>query len=139
MRRTLSAGDFVRCNFPFHPEIDEPGPSPHIVYVLATGTSNGYDLAVCGYTTSRMHFSDPLPAGVKIFDRTAAAALNQKPFTLDMRTVGFLPIQPEYFPGLPDPKVLATAGRSLKRELFELFKAAQARGLVTLVGPLRPR
>src|SRR5437879_2794560 len=73
----MQAGDYVRCNFPFR-EASGPGPSPHVVFCLATGRIRDERFAIVVYTTSRVAFEGRRrPRQHLLVDASQAVALGQ--------------------------------------------------------------
>jgi hypothetical protein len=107
----MQAGDYVRCNFPFR-EASGPGPSPHIVFCLATGRIRDEQFAIVVYTTSRVAFEGSRrPRQHVLVDASQAAALGQATsFHVDVSRVARLPLNSEYFPDMQGG-VIPTFGR----------------------------
>jgi hypothetical protein len=107
----MQAGDYVRCNFPFR-EASGPGPSPHIVFCLATGRIRDERFAIVVYTTSRVAFEGRRRARHHLLvDASQAAALGQATsFHVDVSRVARLPLNSEYFPDMHDG-IIPTFGR----------------------------
>lgn len=107
----MQVGDYVRCNFPFR-EASGPGPSPHIVFCLATGRVRDERFAIVVYTTSRIAFEGRRrPRHQLLVDASQAAALGQATsFHVDVSRVARLPLNPDYFPDMRDG-VIPTFGR----------------------------
>jgi hypothetical protein len=107
----MQAGDYVRCNFPFR-KASGPGPSPHIVFCLATGRIRDKQFAIVVYTTSRVAFEgNRRPRQHLLVDASQAAALGQATsFHVDVSRVARLPLSPDYFPDMRDG-VIPTFGR----------------------------
>lgn len=99
----MQAGAYVRCNFPFREAIG-PGPSPHIVFCLATGRIRDQRFAIVVYTTTRIAFQGrDRPRQHLLVDETRAAALGQlRPFHVDVSRVARLPLNSNYFPDMHD-------------------------------------
>jgi hypothetical protein len=97
----MQAGHYVRCNFPFR-EASGPGPSPHIVFCLATGRIRDGRFAIVVYTTSRVAFEGRRrPRQHLLVDASQAAALGQATsFHVDVSRVARLPLNSEYFPDM---------------------------------------
>jgi hypothetical protein len=102
----MQAGDYVRCNFPFR-EASGPGPSPHIVFCLATGRIRDERFAIVVYTTSRVAFEGRRrPRQHLLVDASQAAALGQATsFHVDVSR-----LNSDYFPDMRDG-VIPTFGR----------------------------
>ena len=107
----MQAGDYVRCNFPFR-EASGPGPSPHIVFCLATGRIRDERFAIVVYTTSRVAFEGRRrPRQHLLVDASQAAALGQATsFHVDVSRVARLPLNSGYFPDMRDG-LIPTFGR----------------------------
>jgi hypothetical protein len=107
----MQAGDYVRCNFPFR-EASGPGPSPHIVFCLATGRIRDARFAIVVYTTSRVPFEGRRrPRQHLLVDASQAVALGQATsFHVDVSRVARLPLNSDYFPDMRDGAV-PTSGR----------------------------
>jgi hypothetical protein len=107
----MQAGDYVRCNFPFR-EASGPGPSPHIVFCLATGRIRDERFAIVVYTTSRVAFEGRRrPRQHLLVDASQAAALGQATsFHVDVSRVARLPLNSSYFPDMRDG-LIPTFGR----------------------------
>jgi hypothetical protein len=107
----MQAGDYVRCNFPFR-EASGPGPSPHIVFCLATGRVRDARFAIVVYTTSRVAFEGRRrPRQHLLVDASQAVALGQATsFHVDVSRVARLPLNSDYFPDMRDGAV-PTSGR----------------------------
>lgn len=107
----MQAGDYVRCYFPFR-ETPGPGPSPHIVFCLATGLIQNERFAIVVYTTTRIAYQGGRrPRQHLLVNESRAAALGQaKPFHVDVSRVARLPLSSEYFPDLRDG-IVPTFGR----------------------------
>ena len=109
----MQAGDYVRCNFPFR-EASGPGPSPHIVFCLATGRFRDERFAIVAYTTSRVAFQGRRrPRQHLLVDASKAAALGQETsFHVDVSRVARLPVNSDYLPDLRDG-VIPAFGRDI--------------------------
>lgn len=107
----MQAGDYVRCNFPFR-EASGPGPSPHIVFCLATGRIRDERFAIVVYTTSRVTYEGSRrPPQHLLIDASQAKALGQRTsFHVDVSRVARLPLNSDYFPDMRD-SVIPTFGR----------------------------
>jgi hypothetical protein len=120
MALPIREGAFVLTNFPFGPpnRTDQPGPVPHIAYCLGVqNTSRGPELILAYTSSGPWRPSGPaLPLGVIEFDRSAAKALNQIPFHLDLRVLARVPPLPAWLPGLDtaDAGIIAWVGPSLR-------------------------
>jgi hypothetical protein len=119
MALAIREGAFVLTNFPFGPpnRSDQHCPVPHIAYCLCVrNTSNGPEL-ILAYTSSGPWRSpgQAVPIGVIEFDRTAAQALNQRPFHLDLRVLARVPPLPAWLPYLDErySGIIAWAGHDL--------------------------
>lgn len=110
----MQAGDFVRCNFPFR-EASGPGPSPHIVFCLATGRIRDERYSIVAYTTSRVTYEGSRrPPQHLLVDASQAAALGQRTsFHVDVSRIARLPLNSDYFPDMRDG-VVPTFGRDHK-------------------------
>jgi hypothetical protein len=119
----IAAGDFVWTMFPFGPpdRPDEPGPTRHVAYVLATSSAAAVPMALLAYTSSGpwRGAAARLPAGVLEFDAAAARALGQKPFHLDLRCLAQVPLTARWFPDWAQPGhgVVGTAGARLRARI----------------------
>ena len=141
----MRAGAYVRCNFPFR-EATGPGPSPHIVFCLATGHIRNERFAIVVYTTTRTSFrGNARPRQHLLVDESQATALGQmKSFHVDVSRVARLPISPEYFPDMRNG-IIPTFGadRSLVdavvRRQRELIDAGYIIVPIDLVARLRPK
>ena len=92
------------------------------------------------YTTTASWSELNLPLGVIPIDGRVAAALGQKPFTIDARTAAVLPVAAEYFPHLAraDHGIRGQAPMQLVRRIEAALKQLQDRGVVIEVrGPKR--
>ena len=131
MTLAIRAGAFVLTNFPFGPpdRPDQPRPTPHTAYCLAVrNTGQGLELILAYTSSGPWRPPGPtLPLGVMEFDRTAARALNQIPFHLDLRVLARVPPSPAWLPriGMPDSGIIARADVALRGRI-----AAEARSLV---------
>jgi hypothetical protein len=117
---------FVWTHFPFG-RPDVPGPARHITYVLGSRTGRAsvhYLLAYTGSGLWRQATPSP-PIGVIEFDAVASAALNQRPFHIDLRCLARLPPTAVWFPdiGQPGHGVVAVAGIRVRDRIM---KAAEA-------------
>ena len=107
----MQAGDYVRCNFPFR-EASGAGPSPHIVFCLATGRVQEVRFAIVVYTTSRVAFEGSRrPRQHLLVDASRATALGQATsFHVDVSRIARLPFNLDYFPEIRDG-IIPTFGR----------------------------
>lgn len=123
MALAIREGAFVLTNFPFGPpdRPDRPGPSPHTAYCLAVrDTRQGPELILAYTSSGPWRPPGPtLPLGVMEFDQSAARALNQIPFHLDLRVLARVLPTPEWLPriGMPDSGIIAWAGRALRSRI----------------------
>ena len=81
---------------------------------------------------------------MRTFSRDEAQTMGQnKPFTMDLRRIAFLPITPEWFPRLnePDHGVLGRAPAKVRQELQAIAESIYRRSPqnVEELGPLRTR
>jgi len=95
------------------------------------------------YTTSQP-WVGPKPPGVRSFTRAEAAGMGQdKPFTVDLRRMAFVPVTREWFPLLntADHGVVGRAPKQLRQELeataMQIFSRHPQN--VEQFGPLWPR
>jgi hypothetical protein len=131
------AGQFVWCRFPNRERPDRPGPKSRVGYVYAV-TPSGQGAAAMLYTTTALWPGPNLPLGVVPVGGRHAAALGQKAFTIDVRTVAVLPVTAEYFPRLDreDHGVRGQAPIDLVRRIEAILKELHRRGVVIEVrGP----
>jgi hypothetical protein len=132
-------GQFVWCRFPNHEQPDRPGKS-RIGYVVAI-TPSTQGAAALLYTTTVSWENPNLPMGVIPVDDPQAAALGQKPFTIDARTAAILPVTAEWFPHLERENhgIRGEAPVQLARRIAAAVKELRDRGVVIDVrGPKRP-
>lgn len=132
---SLPVGAFVKVLFPTDERPREPG-LPHIAYCLGSTAT----LGLVAYTTSQPWPEGvPLPAGVRVFVREEAAALNQRPFVLHLNRLAKLPLTVRWFPDLatPDRGIVAVAGPALRRELLTMSEELlrRRREAVRVSGP----
>jgi hypothetical protein len=129
----FAEGTFVWTNFPFGPpdRPDRPGPVRHVAYVLGrrgVGASTQFLLA---YTSSGpwRGAGAVLPIGVVQFDARAAAALNQRPFHIDLRCLARVPATTPWFPDLGSPGrgVIAMAGDPVRERVMKAAELLAAR------------
>jgi len=77
------------------------------------------------YTSSVQHRwgTDCVPLGVIHFDAVAAAALNQRPFHIDLRCLARVPMSAAWFPRLGQDRqgVVAWADRALQMRINEVL------------------
>ena len=69
-----------------------------------------------------------VPLGVIAFDAKAAAAVNQRPFHIDLRCLARVPMSAAWFPRLAhgDPGIVAWADRALQARINDvLFELAR--------------
>lgn len=145
MTLAIREGAFVLTNFPFGPpdQPDQPGPSPHTAYCLAVRiTSQGLELILAYTSSGPWRPPGPtLPLGVIEFDRTAARALNQIPFHIDLRVLARVLPTPAWLPRIaaPDAGIIAWADVSLlSRIAAEARNLAQRRPEVIEMRGVRP-
>lgn len=146
MTLAIREGAFVLTNFPFGPpdRPDQPGPTPHTAYCLAVrNTRQGPEL-ILAYTSSGLWrpTGPTLPLGVLEFDQTAARALNQIPFHLDLRVLARVLPTPAWLPriGALDAGIIAWPDASLvSRIAVEARNLAQRRPEVIEMRGIRPR
>ncbi|MDB5402214.1 MAG: hypothetical protein QOD93_3114 [Acetobacteraceae bacterium] len=123
MPPAIRHGAFILTNFPFGPpnRPDQPGPVPHIAYCLAVQTTRKGRELILAYTSSGPWRppGQTVPIGVIEFDRTAAQALHQKPFHLDLRVLARVPPTPAWLPHLDEPNagVIACADQTLRARI----------------------
>jgi hypothetical protein len=98
-------GQFIWCNFPYDDKPLSPGPEPHIVYVADVRINSKDEfVAICIYTSSQpWRKTERPPIGVIPIYAEFAATLGQRPFTIDARRIGYLPISKSFFPSLDTP------------------------------------
>jgi hypothetical protein len=129
-------GAFVRVKFPTHEKPRQPG-LLHIGYILG-GTATEVMVA---YTTSQpWPAATPLPAGVRLFDREEASALNQsRAFMLRLDVLAKLPMTEAWFPdiALTGQGVIAVVPARLRNELTDLATnlVRRRRNLIQMRGP----
>jgi hypothetical protein len=137
----MKSGDYVRCNFPFR-EFRGPGPSPHIVLVLATDSSAGERFALVAYTSTRISFEGARrPRQYMLVDEARATILGQaRPFHVDVSRLARLPITFEYFPDLTND-VATTYGRdrAMVDKVAKRIQELQAEGHQITPVDLSPR
>ena len=79
------------------------------------------------------------PLGVLDFDAPAAAALNQRPFHLDLRCLARVPLSEAWFPELAaaGQGLVAIAGPALRQRIMEAATQLAGRhaGLIEIRGP----
>jgi hypothetical protein len=122
----IRGGAFVLTNFPFgSPDRpDQPDPMPHIAYCPGVQrTRRGLEL-ILAYSSSGP-WRPPghtLPTGVIEFDRSAARALNQVPFHLDLRVLARVPPLPAWLPRIdaPDSGIVAWADPALRERIADV-------------------
>lgn len=101
----INRGDFVWTNFPTHEEPDFPSHDRHIALCLRRfrHRDKGYAL-VAVYTTSRPRGNRPRARGeIEISAERAAEYGQTRAFTIDVKRVAALPINPDFFPDLEKP------------------------------------
>jgi hypothetical protein len=126
----IGEGAFVVTNFPFGPPDppDQPGPVPHIAYCLGVRQSTQGPELLLAYTSSGpwRPGGHSIPVGVIEFDRSAARAVNQVPFHLDLRVLARVPPSARWLPRLDTTGggIVAMADSALRDRI-----AAEARRL----------
>ncbi len=138
----IAAGAFVLTNFPFGPphRRDVPGPTLHIAYCLGFRSEVAPVQLMLAYTSSVQHRwgTDRVPLGVIEFDAKTAAAVNQRPFHIDLRCLARLPLSAAWFPrlGLADRGIVANADRQLQARINEVLSelARRSHGHIELRG-----
>ncbi len=139
----IPAGCFVWTMFPFGPPDppDQPGPTRHIAYVLATDSAPRVPVLLLAYTSSGpwRGASAQVPQGVMQFDAAAAGALGQRPFHLDLRCLAQVPLTSRWFPDMKQPSlgVVGTAGARLRARIDVAFGdlVARNRDVIEIRGP----
>jgi hypothetical protein len=132
----IRPGTFVRVLFPTREQPHVPG-LLHIGYVLTVANQE----AIVAYTTSQpWPAGTPLPAGVRLFDASEAARLNQsRAFILRLDVLARLPLTRAWFPDMEqrDRGILAVASASLRNELTHLATnlVRRRRDLLQMRGP----
>jgi hypothetical protein len=107
-------GAFVKTLFPTDEYPRWPG-LLHICYCL--GVARPIVLVAC--TSSQpWPARTPLPAGVRVFDRSAAAALRRRPFVLILNRIAKLPLTVSWFPAIETmgQGIVAVAPAALRDE-----------------------
>jgi hypothetical protein len=128
-------GAFVKTLFPTDEYPRRPG-LLHICYCLGVARP----IVLVAYTSSQpWPARTPLPPGVRIFDRMAAAPLRQRPFVLYLNRIAKLPLTAAWFPELESPSqgVVAVAPAALRDELLAI-SLDLARRRIELVQRLGP-
>jgi hypothetical protein len=128
-------GAFVKTLFPTDEYPRRPG-LLHICYCLGVARP----IVLVAYTSSQpWPARTPLPAGVRIFDRSAAAALRQRPFVLYLNRIAKLPLTAAWFPEIETTGqgIVAVAPAALRDELLRAAtELARRRGeLMRRLGP----
>ncbi len=135
---------FVWCQFPYIEEPLRPGPKERICYVadIRQIHGNAHLIVMSIYTTTVVWDSSTrLPPGVIPVEPSAAAAMNQKGFVMDVRKVAFIPVTAAFFPRLSEPGrgVVHTASQRfhalVQNTLMQLAKRPE---LVVRLGPDAP-
>jgi hypothetical protein len=126
-------GAFVKTLFPTNEHPRRPG---HLCYCRGVARP----IVLVAYTSSQPWPAGmPLPPGVRIFDREAAAAIRQRPFVLHLNRIAKLPLTPAWFPEIATPSqgVIAVAPAVLRDELLlaSIDLARRHRDLVQRLGP----
>jgi hypothetical protein len=122
---------FVWCRFPFFEEPLRPGPVEHVCYIADVRRVRGHahTTAMGLFTTTVPWPSDrALPLGIIRVDEQEASRMGQRPFVLDARKIGFMPIRPDFFPRLE------TDGHGILGTASPRFQADVQNALVTLAG-----
>ena len=127
-------GDFVKVNFPFDDRPTEPAKSPHTGYVLMQTMQGGKPHLVVLYTTSKVQENAPgvhqghVPKGVVHVDQETSRYLEQqKPFLIDGRKVAILPLEPAWFPDMPDGRHGRPAHKALRSKIDVNFEEVTTR------------
>lgn len=139
----VPSGCFVWVMFPFGPPDapDQPGPVRHIGYVLATNSTPRVPMLLLAYTSSGpwRGAGARLPLGVIEFDATAAAALGQRPFHLDLRCLAQVPLTRRWFPDFErgDRGIVGLAGARLQARIDGLLSelVRRNRDVIQMRGP----
>jgi hypothetical protein len=137
-------GQFVWSYFPYENNPIKPGPDEHIVYVIGLNRHrDGTPFVICAYTTSQpWKTSEKPPIGVIPITKDVAKSLGQKPFMIDVRRIGFLPINSAFFPRLTSENKGALPHRASKLLqnliLNHLSAVAKRPEYVIQLGPFRP-
>lgn len=124
----IAVGSFAWCRFPFGPPDppDRPGPVRHIAYVLADQGRGAGRRLLLAYTSSGpwRGRTAQAPRGVLDFDATAARAVNQRPFHLDLRCLALVPVTEAWFPDLRTATggVAGTADAALRARIMDEAK-----------------
>lgn len=142
----FQAGQFVWSRFPFHERPNDPGPIDHVAYIARVVTIHGrpHATAVSIYTTTRqVRAGEAVPIGLIPVPEDLARRMNQKPFVINARRIGFLPITPAFFPRLTIPghgivHTLAETARLRATISAELKRVFQRPELIEHLGPDRP-
>lgn len=132
----FAEGSFVWCRFPFGPPdpSDRPGPIRHIGYVLARLGPTG--ILLVAYTSSGpWRGGGRPPPGVMVFEASAAEALGQRPFHLDLRCVARLPPTGAWFPEIAAPSggVVGRARAALRDRILAEMERLAARSPEVIV------
>jgi hypothetical protein len=128
-------GAFVKTLFPTDEHPRRPG-FLRLCYCLGVARP----IALVAYTSSQPWPADmPLPPGVRVFDRRAAAALRQRPFVLYLNRIAKLPLTTSWFPEIETPSqgVVAIAPTALRDEVLRISidLARRHHDLVRRLGP----
>jgi hypothetical protein len=142
----FESGQFVWSRFPFHEKPNDPGPIEHIVYIAGIYPIRGrpHVTAVSIYTTTRpVRAGEAVPIGMIPVTEDLARRMNQKPFVINARRIGFLPITPAFFPRLVMPghgivHRLAETAKLRSQISAELKRLSQRPDLMEHLGPDRP-
>jgi hypothetical protein len=130
---SFAEGTFVWTNFPFGPpdRPNVPGPVRHIAYVLASRGDGPLVQLLLAYTSSGAWrgAAPRAPIGVIEFDKTAARALNQRPFHIDLRCLARVPLTVEWFPdlALPGRGVVAVAATRVRDRILRAAEVLASR------------
>lgn len=109
MGAELKTGAFVWARFPFVESPREPGPETHLHAVYVIAVDERAQRAIVAYTTTGLR-PQRMPEGFVVAGEREAGQMNQRPFALDAKRIGLLPIDETWFPGLRHQRpVLAMA------------------------------
>lgn len=142
----FQSGQFVWSRFPFHEKPSDPGPIEHIAYIAGIIPIRGrpHVTAVSIYTTTRqVRAGEVVPIGLIPVPEDLARRMNQKPFVVNARRIGFLPVTPAFFPRLamPGHGIVHTLAQSVQLRSAisaELKRVSQRPELIEHLGPDRP-
>jgi hypothetical protein len=102
-----------------------PGPKRHIAYCLGFRSEAALLQLMLAYTSSvqRRWGTERVPLGVIEFDLAAAAALNQRPFHIDLRCLARIPMSAAWLPrlGEVDRGVVAWADLALQARITRVL------------------